>query len=80
MTQRKLIFFTSADPQADTGSLFRAFHFANVASERGIKAEVRLAGPAVDVANLDVLPNTKAGDDIRERIRESIDAQFDVSF
>jgi hypothetical protein len=80
MTQRKLIFFTSADPHTDTGSFFRAYHFANVASKQGIEAEVRLAGSAVDVADLDVLPQTEAGDEIRNKIRESIDAPFDVSF
>ena len=80
MTQRKLIFFTTADPRADTGPFFRAYHFANVASKQGIEAEVRLAGSAVEVANLDVLPSTEAGDEIRNKIRESIDAPFDVTF
>jgi len=79
MTQRKLIFFTIADPHTDTGPFFRAYHFANVASKQGIEAEVRLAGSAVDVADLDTLPNTEAGDEIRNKIRESIDAPFDVS-
>ena len=80
MSQRKLIFFTTADPSADTGAFFRAYHFANVASKQGIEAEVRLAGSAVDVADLDSLPNTAAGNAIRDKIRESIDAPFDVSF
>ncbi len=80
MTQRKLIFFSSADPHTDTGSIVRAYHFANVASKQGIDAEVRLAGPAVAAANLDALPNTEAGDKIRSKIQESIDAPFDVTF
>lgn len=76
---RKLIFFCSADPREDTGAFFRAYHFANVAATKGLEAEVRLAGPAVDVTDLQSLPETEAGDLIREKIRESIDAPFDVS-
>ena len=77
---RKLIFFCSADPREDTGAFFRAYHFANVAAKEGVEAEVRLAGPAVDVTDLDTLPNDDAGDLIRTKIRESIDAPFGVSF
>lgn len=79
MTKRKLIFFTSADPSTDTGPFFRAYHFANVASSSGSEAEVRLAGPAVDVTNLDNLPADEAGDEIRQKIRDSLDAPFEVS-
>lgn len=80
MTQRRLIFFTSADPRTNTEAFARAYHFANVASTQGIDAEVRLAGPAVDLADVDNLPNTDAGDDVRKRIRESMDAKFEVTF
>lgn len=76
---RKLVFFCSADPREDTGAFFRAYHFANVAAEAGLEAEVRLAGPAVDVTGLDTLPATEAGDLIRDKIRESIDGPFEVS-
>jgi len=76
---RKLIFFCSADPREETGAFFRAYHFANVAAKSGLEAEVRLAGPAVDVTNLDTLPNDDAGDLIRTKIGESFDAKFDVS-
>ena len=79
MTRRKLIFFTSADPRVDPGAFFRAYHFANVAGTNGIEAEVRLAGNAVDVTNLDNLPDTEEGDEIRTRIREGIDGPFLVS-
>jgi len=79
MARRKLIFFCSADPREDTGAFFRAYHFANVAAGAGLEAEVRLAGSAVDVTDLSTLPGTAAGDMIREKIRESIDAPFDVS-
>lgn len=76
---RKLIFFCSADPREDTGAFFRAYHFANVAAKSGLEAEVRLAGSAVDVTDLKTLPDTEAGDLIRQKIRESIDGPFDVS-
>jgi len=76
---KKLVFFCSADPREDTGAFFRAYHFARVAAKSGLEAEVRLAGPAVDVTDLDTLPNTEPGDLIREMIRESIDAKHDIS-
>ena len=76
---RKLIFFCSADPREDTGAFFRAYHFAGVAAKKGLEAEVRLAGPGVDVTDLNTLPQTEPGDLIRKMIGESIDAQFDVS-
>ena len=76
---RKLIFFCSADPREDTGAFFRAYHFANVAAGSGLEAEVRLAGPAVDVTDLSTLPATSDGDLIRAKISESIDAPFEVS-
>ncbi len=76
---RKLIFFCSADPREDTGAFFRAYHFAGVAAKSGLEAEVRLAGPGVDVTDLDTLPQTEPGDLIRKMIGESIDAKFDVS-
>jgi alkyl hydroperoxide reductase subunit AhpF len=79
VAMRKLIFFCSADPREDTGPFFRAYHFANVAANSGLEAEVRFAGPAVDVTDLDTLPSTEAGDLIRQKIGESVDAKFDVS-
>lgn len=79
MTRRKLIFFTSADPRTDTGAFFRAYHFANVAGSQGLEAEVRLAGPAVDVTNLDNLPNDEAGDGIRDKVRDGVGGPFKVS-
>ncbi len=79
MSRKKLIFFTSADPRTDTGSFFRAYHFAAVASKAGLDAEVRLAGFAVDATNPDVLPNNEAGDDIRAKIQSGINGPFMVS-
>lgn len=76
---RKLVFFCSADPRDETGAFFRAYHFANVAAKSGLDAEVRLAGPAVDITDLDNLPVSEAGDEIREKVRQSIDGPFEVS-
>ncbi len=80
MTRRKLIFFTTADPRTDTDALFRAYHFATVASSAGLEAEVRLAGEAVSVADLDVIPDTEMGRDVRQRVAAGSDAPFAVSF
>lgn len=80
MTRRKLIFFTTADPRTDIGALFRAYHFATVASSAGLEAEVRLAGEAVSVADLDVVPDTEMGRDVRQRVAAGSDAPFAVSF
>ena len=81
MTQRrKLIFFTTADPRTQIGALFRAYHFASVASSAGLEAEVRLAGEAVAVADLDVIPDTEMGRDVRGRVAAGSGAPFSVSF
>jgi len=79
MPRKKLIFFCSADPRCDTGAFFRAYHFATVASKAGLESEVRLAGMAVDVTDLDVLPNDDAGDDIRTKVSDTIDGPVMVS-
>lgn len=80
MTRRRLIFFTTADPRTDVDALFRAYHFATVASSAGLEAEVRLAGEAVSVADLDVIPDTEMGRDVRQRVAAGSDAPFAVSF
>ena len=80
MTRRKLIFFTTADPRTDIDAVFRAYHFANVASSAGLEAEVRLAGEAVSVADPDVIPDTEMGRDVRQRVAAGSDAPFEVSF
>ena len=81
MTQRrKLIFFTTADPRTQIDALFRAYHFASVASSAGLEAEVRLAGEAVAVADLDVIPDTEMGRDVRHRVASGTSAPFAVSF
>ncbi len=78
--RRKLIFFTTADPRTSIDALFRAYHFAAVASSAGLQAEVRLAGEAVRVADLDAVPDTEMGRDVRQKITAGTDAPFEVSF
>lgn len=79
MSRRKLIFFTTADPRTDAGALFRAYHFANVAGQAGLEAEVRLAGSAVDVTDLTTLPDDERGRDVRDRVTLGADAPFAIS-
>jgi hypothetical protein len=79
MNRRKLVFFTSADPAADPGALFRAYHFANVAGRAGLEAEVRLAGDAVRATKLDLLPDSDMGRDVRSKIQAGADGPFEVS-
>lgn len=81
MTQRrKLVFFTTADPRTHPDALFRAYHFATVASASGLQAEVRLAGEAVAVADPDVLADTDMGRDVRQRVQSGSESPFEVSF
>ena len=81
MTQRrKLIFFTTADPRTSIDALFRAYHFASAASSAGLDAEVRLAGEAVSIVDLDVVPDTEMGRDVRQKVIAGADASFSVSF
>lgn len=79
MTRRKLIFFTTADPATDPGALFRAYHFATVAGDSGLEAEVRLAGSAVDVVDTSKLPDDERGRDVARRVQEGADGPFLVS-
>ena len=79
MNRRKLVFFTSADPAADPGALFRAYHFANVAGKAGLEAEVRLAGDAVQATRLDRLPDDDIGRDVRAKIEAGADGPFEVT-
>lgn len=79
MGRRKLIFFTTADPTNDPGALFRAYHFANVAGTSGLEAEVRLAGDAVTVTDIDRLPDDELGQDVRAKVAEGADGPFLVS-
>ncbi|MGI9596662.1 MAG: hypothetical protein ACR2QK_10905 [Acidimicrobiales bacterium] len=79
MSRRKLIFFTSADPRTDPATFSQVYHFANVAGKAGLEAEVRLAGPAVDVVDQTHLPTGEQGDEARTKIIEGVDGPFLVS-
>ncbi len=79
MSDRKLIFFTTSDPSEDPGAFFRVYHFANVAGNSGLEAEVRLAGNAVDVVDPNTLPATSEGDDVRAKVAAGPDGPFEVT-
>ena len=79
MPRRKLIFFAGADTRTDPRPSWSAYHFATVASDAGLEAEVRLAGDAVRLAQPDGIADSEQGDQLREKVEESIDAPFLVS-
>ena len=79
MPRRKLIFFSAADPRTNPRPSWSAYHFANVAADTGLEAEVRLAGDAVRLAKPDGIADTEQGDQLREKVKESIDAPYLVS-
>lgn len=79
MPRRKLIFFAGADTRTSPRPSWSAYHFATVAAEAGLEAEVRLAGDAVRLAQPDGIPDTELGDQLRQKVKESVDAPFFVS-
>jgi predicted peroxiredoxin len=79
MERKKLIFFASADPREDPRPARTAYHFASVAADAGLEAEVRLAGDAVLVATVEGIPGNALGDELREKIKKGVDAPFLVS-
>ena len=79
MSRRKLIFFSGADPRTNPRPSWSAYHFATVAANAGLEAEVRLAGDAVRLAQPDGIADTEQGDQLREKVKESIDAPYLVS-
>ncbi len=79
MTRKRLIFFASADTRTNARPTEKAYHFASVAAEAGLDAEVRLAGDAVRVAQPDGLPDTPEGDALREKARGGSLAPYLVS-
>jgi hypothetical protein len=79
MSRRKLIFFSGADPRTNPRPSWSAYHFANVAATAGLDAEVRLAGDAVRLAQPDGIPDTELGDQLRDKVKESLDAPYLVS-
>jgi hypothetical protein len=79
MERKKLIFFASANPRENPRPARTAYHFASVAADAGLEAEVRLAGDAVLVATIEGIPDTDLGDELREKIKKGVDAPFLVS-
>lgn len=75
----KLIFFASADPREDPGPAWSAYHFASVAVNAGLEAEVRLAGEGVRVAHLDSFDGSLRAVELRDKAKEGADAPFLVS-
>jgi len=79
MERKKLIFFAHAGPQENPRAARTAYHFAAVAADAGLEAEVRLAGDAVLVATVDAIPDTAMGEELREKVKKGVDAPFMVS-
>jgi len=79
MSRRKLIFFAGADTRTDPGPSWSAYHFATVATNAGLEAEVRLAGDAVRLAQPGGIEESEQGDRLRQKVKESLDAAFLVS-
>jgi len=79
MSRRKLIFFAGADPRTDPRPAWSAYHFASVAAAAGLEAEVRLAGDAVRLAQPGGIAEGGQGDQLRQKVHESLGASLAVS-
>jgi len=79
MERRKLIFFVAADPRSTLRPAWSAYHFAEVASRAGLKAEVRLAGDAVYLAREDAIAPNETGAELRRKVRAGAGEPFLVS-
>jgi len=79
MARRKLILFTNSDPGTDPCPAASAYHFATVAAGAGLEAEVRLAGDAVKLALPNAIAVTPRGDELREKVRQGVGADYLVS-
>ncbi len=79
MTRRKLVFFATVDPVEDPATVTRVYHFAGVAGANGLEAEVRLAGAAVSVVDVERLSETEEGRELAARVAEGVDGPFLVS-
>lgn len=77
--QRKLIFFASADPGSNPDPAWEAYHFAGVAAQAGLEAEVRLAGDAVKVALPDGVAASVRGRELMEKVLTGGGAPYLVS-
>ena len=79
MSRRKLIFFAGADPRTNPRPSWSAYHFAGVAAGAGLEAEVRLAGDAVRLAQPGGIAEGEQGDQLRQKVTDSLEAPFAVS-
>lgn len=79
MTRRKLVFFVDADPGYAPGAVWSAYHFATIAAQAGLEAEVRLAGDAVKVALPDAIAETSQGRQLREKVQAGTGPGYRVS-
>lgn len=79
MARRKLIFFVAADPRSTPRPAWSAYHFAEVATQAGLEAEVRLAGDAVYLACEDGIAGGDMAEDLRRRARSAVGRPFLVS-
>ena len=79
MDRRRLIFFSSVDPGVNPGAIWSAYHFAMVAAQAGLEAEVRLAGDAVKVALPDSIAATPKGDELRAKVNLGTSPGYRIS-
>lgn len=79
MARRKLVLFTNSDLAIDPNPAINAYHFATGAARAGLEAEVRLAGDAVRPALPGGIAATPRGDELREKVREGVGADYLVS-
>lgn len=77
--RKRLIFFASSDTREETGPAWSAYHFAKVAANAGLEAEVRLAGDAVRLAQEGGVADDEKGRELIERSRAGRDEPFLVS-
>jgi hypothetical protein len=57
-----------------------AYHFATVATRAGLEAEVRLAADSVKVAIPGVIPSSRQGLELQEKVDASAQAPYLISF
>jgi hypothetical protein len=77
--RKRLIFFASADPRTEPGPSWSAYHFAKIAADAGLDAEVRLAGDAVRLAQPGGVEESDTGRQLLEKSRAGRGEPFLVS-
>lgn len=76
---KKIVFISSADPFVNPGNVWRAFHYADVATEAGVEAEVRLVADAVKVCMPYSIPDTEKGEKLRNKITRIEELKYIVT-